>query len=112
MGLNSNHNFLMYFHTTLRNIGVYTTLSFAALAYPRVYRGKSSYYDILLISISQAFLVIAALVNYFLYQDFIAYIDKEPDIAKWEILLQIMVGVHLVLLTLGIITTIRSITSI
>lgn len=102
----------MYFHTTLRNIGVYTTLSFAALAYSRVYRGKLLYYDLLLISISQAFLVIAALVNYFLYQDFLAYIDKEPDMAKLGILLQIIVGVHLVLLMLGIITIVRSITSI
>ena len=39
----------MYFHTVFRNVGLYTSLSFAALVYSRVHRGTIPIYDIVLI---------------------------------------------------------------
>ena len=36
---------LMFYQTTLRNVGLYTTISFAALGYSRFYRDKSILYS-------------------------------------------------------------------
>ncbi|MGA1047442.1 MAG: hypothetical protein ACO3UU_05490 [Minisyncoccia bacterium] len=47
MDQNNLHNFSMYYHTTIRNIGLYTSLSYATLAYSRVYRNNNPFYDIL-----------------------------------------------------------------
>ena len=71
------HKFAMYFHSTLRNVGLYTTLSYGSLAYSRVYRGSAPIYDTMLIAISIAFLSIAFIINYFLYQDIVAFIKKQ-----------------------------------
>jgi hypothetical protein len=67
MNQNNLHQFSMYFHTTIRNIGLYTSLSYATLAYSRVYRNNNPFYDIMLILISLIFLAIAFIINYFLY---------------------------------------------
>lgn len=40
---------LMYFHTSLRNVGLFTTLSFGALGYSRYYRDKIQFYNLILI---------------------------------------------------------------
>lgn len=102
-----NTNLLMYFHTTIRNVGLFTTLSYASLAYSRVYRGIDSMYDIMLILISIAFLIIAAIINYSLYKDVQLKIQNNN---KSELLniLYVVFGVHIILLMLGTITALRS----
>ncbi len=42
--LQSNKDILMYYQTTIRNVALTTTVSFAALGYSRFYRSKSSIY--------------------------------------------------------------------
>ena len=102
-----NVNWLLYFHTTLRNVGLFTSLSYASLAYSRVYRGIDSIYDIILILISIAFLIIAAVMNYSLYKDVQLKIQNNN---KSELLniLYVIFGIHIILLILGIITALRS----
>jgi hypothetical protein len=101
-----NTNLLMYFHTTIRNVGLFTTLAYASLTYSRAYRGKDSMYDVLLILISIAFLIIAAIINYSLYKDVQLKIQNN----KSELLniLYVVFGIHCILLILGIITALRS----
>ena len=57
--METEKDILMYFHTTLRNMGLYTSLSFGALGYSRFYRGKSPTYNIYLIIVSLVFTFIS-----------------------------------------------------
>lgn len=102
-----NTKLLMYFHTTLRNVGLFTTLSYASLAYSRAYRGTNSMYDIMLILISIAFIVIAAILNYSLYKDVKLKIQNNKNLELLNIL-YVIFGIHSILLILGLITALRS----
>lgn len=105
------HQFSMYFHTTLRNIGLYTTLSYGSLAYSRVYRGKTPIYDTLLITVSIAFLLISFILNYFLYQDILTFINKQKlgsELDGYLRISQAIFGIHGILFILGFFTLLRS----
>ncbi len=107
------HKFSMYFHTTLRNVGLYTTLSYGSLAYSRVYRGTTPIYDTMLIAVSIAFLLIAFILNYFLYQDIVAFIKKQDlgDELNGNLRIsQAIFGIHGILFSLGFFTLLRSLT--
>ena len=105
------HKFSMYFHTTLGNIGLYTTLSYGSLAYSRVYRANTPIYDTLLISVSIAFLLISFILNYFLYQDIVAFIKKQElgdEVNGYLRISQAIFGIHGILFMLGLFTLLRS----
>lgn len=114
MNQNNLHQFSMYFHTTIRNIGLYTSLSYATLAYSRVYRNNNPFYDIMLILISLIFLAIAFIINYFLYNDIQSFIlkNKQGDEAvKLLRISQAIFGIHIILVLLGVITLFRSLSN-
>ena len=52
---------LMYYHTTLRNVGLYTSVSLALLGYSRFYRGQIFLYNVSFILLS---LVLISLTIY------------------------------------------------
>ena len=54
---------LMYYHTTFRNIGLYTSVSVAMLGYSRFYRGKNKAYNLAFIIISLMFLIFSLIVT-------------------------------------------------
>ena len=56
---------IMLFHTSLRNIGLFTSIALALLGYSRYYRGKNILYNVSFIILNIAFITIA------LYLDFI-----------------------------------------
>lgn len=100
-----NKKFDMYFHTALRNIGLYTSLSFAALAYSRVHRGKTPIYDMVLIAISMIFLLLSFILNYVLNKDIKQHLEQSEESEKEKMHLSIthaIFGVHGVLLMLGL----------
>jgi len=100
--------FDMYFHTTLRNIGLYTSLSFGSLAYSRFYRGKSTIYDSLLILISLAFLFLSFVLNYNLNRDVITYLEQNKENEnKYLLISHIIFGIHILLFSLGTGTLVR-----
>lgn len=111
MNQDDSHKFSMYFHTTLRNIGLYTSLAYGSLAYSRIYRNVTPQYDILLIIISLAFLAISFILNYFLYLDINAHIHQNKQGHEFIQLLRIsqtIFGIHTILFILGIMTLFRS----
>jgi hypothetical protein len=67
------NKFSMYFHSTLRNIGLFTSLAFGSLAYSRYYRHKSYFYNIILILISLIFLSLSFIMNYTLRENIIKH---------------------------------------
>jgi hypothetical protein len=102
--------FDMYFHTALRNVGLYTSLSFAALAYSRVHRGNTPIYDMILITISMTFLLLSFIVNYVLNKDIKQHLEQSEESEKEKLHLSIthaIFGVHGVLLILGLGTFVR-----
>ena len=108
------HNFSMYYHTTLRNIGLYTSLSYGTLAYSRMYHNKTPLYDVMLIIISLSFLAIAFIINYFLYYDIQSFILKNKqghEFVKWVRISQAIFGIHIILVLLGLIILFRSLSN-
>ena len=75
------NKFSMYFHSSLRNIGLFTSLTFGSLAYSRYYRYKSYFYNIILILISLIFLSLSFFMNYTLRENII----KQSKINKLDI---------------------------
>tara|TARA_B100000963_G_scaffold361602_1_gene398043 strand:- start:2450 stop:2800 length:351 start_codon:yes stop_codon:yes gene_type:complete len=59
-------DFLMYFHTSIRNLALYISVALAILAVSRAYRGKNKLYNVSFIIISLLFLLISAYKNYYL----------------------------------------------
>ena len=108
--MNTEKDLMMYYHTSLRNIGLYTSLSFAALGYSRFYRGNDNYiYNISLILASLAFLSISLYINFYLIIDFERYQKNvnSKDIEKWILVPKILFGFNLIILILGFYTLIR-----
>jgi len=61
---------IMMYHTTLRNMGLYTSLSLALLGYSRYYRGKGSMvYNVCFIIFSLIFMLGAMIIGIYLIKD-------------------------------------------
>ena len=103
---------LMYYQTTFRNVGLYTSVSFAALGYSRFYRGKSLLYSGGLIAISLGFLLVAAFLNILLVKTLERYYNEKKyvEIQNWEFLSKITVILHLILLFFAVYTLYRMLT--
>ena len=103
-------NLIMFYQTTLRNVGLYTSISFGALGYSRYYRGKSSLYNISLLAISILFLVIAGTINYYLIFDMNSLLQAYDDeslseyLTKWSIIPKGVIVIQFILLFLAIYT--------
>ena len=104
---------MMYYHTTFRNVGLLTTLSFGSLGYSRYYRGKIYYYNIVLILVSLILLLMAILFNLYLYTDIQEYVNEyqDKDVERFVTINYIMAGVHSVLALLCIFTLFRNATN-
>tara|TARA_B100000424_G_scaffold265871_1_gene256181 strand:- start:150 stop:536 length:387 start_codon:yes stop_codon:yes gene_type:complete len=108
----SEKDLLMYYQTTFRNVGLYTSVSFAALGYSRFYRNKSLLYSGGLIAISLGFLAVAAILNILLIKTLENYYDKKKyvEIQNWEFLCKITSILHFILLFFAAYTLYRMLT--
>lgn len=78
---------MMLYHTTLRNVGLYTSVSLALLGYSRFYRGKgNSLYNISFIIISMIFLMFALVIVRNLLADHKNTLDNFSDDEKEHLL--------------------------
>lgn len=83
--METKKDLLMYFQTSLRNVGLYTSLSFAALGYSRFYRDKDALYNIYLIIFSIVFMMLSLTICINLISDIDKFqkILKSSSIKKW-----------------------------
>ena len=104
---------LMMYHTEIRNIGLYTSISLAALAYSRAYRGKGYMRNVSGIMVEIGILLIAMFINFYLYRDLQMYMKElESDIMeKWVQLLPLIGLIQLGSLGLNIYTLYKQLTS-
>ena len=96
-------DYLMYFHTSIRNLGLYISVALAILAVSRAYRGKNRIYNVSFILITLMFLGISAYKNYLL----IVNLSKMTDnIESNDLLINEHNNVPKMILLLNIIVTI------
>lgn len=111
--MENEKDIIMMYHTTLRNVGLFTSISFAALGYSRFYRGKIGLYNIFLILASLVFMTASLTINYFLLSDY-EYLLKKIDTQiadKWIFIPRILFVFNIGILTLGILTLFREVTT-
>ena len=91
--METEKDILMYFHTSVRNMGLYTSLSFGALGYSRFYRGKNPTYNIYLIIVSLVFTFISVYTGVCLIKDINTFNEKikSSNITKWEIIPKLII---------------------
>jgi len=84
----TERNLLMYFSTALRNIGLFTSISFAALGYSRYYRSKNAIHNIYLILVSLFFLLASIYIAYYLVQDIEQFNNDKTNkiMEKWIVI--------------------------
>jgi len=91
---------LMYYHTSLRNIGLYTSLSLATLAASRFHRDKSFLLNISLIVVSIVFNLISAAIGLYMLSD-IRHMRANQDekeksslVNKWTLLPNVTIVIN------------------
>ena len=92
---------MMYYHTSFRNIGLYTSLSLATLGASRYHRGKSYILNISLIAVSILFNILAILVGRYMLNDIDYMRDKQEEVTpltlldKWMMLPKVTIAINM-----------------
>ena len=97
---------IMMYHTSLRNVGLYTSLSLALLGYSRYYRGKGSMvYNVAFIVFSILFMVSAITIGTYLIQDIELLLPANGDNEKRPYIIHKWLGLPKIIVCLLIIIT-------
>ena len=109
--MKTERDMLMYFQTTLRNAGLYTTVSFAALGYSRYYRGKDRLFNVSLIVASMIFMLITIYLSKYLIDDIELWKNdvETYNIDKYMILPKSVYYMNITLFVLALYTLVREI---
>ena len=99
--METEKDLLMFYQTSLRNVGLYTSVSLALLGYSRFYRGKNKVYNIAFILLSLAILLCAIIISKYLIADLEAmsqkintvYLEKWLALPKYILFVDLLVGV-------------------
>jgi len=75
----THYQMVMYYHTCIRNIGLYLSVTFAAIGYAQSYRGRRPVYHLLLLVLGLITLFISTGMNYFLIHDLDAYMKNNHN---------------------------------
>ena len=97
---------LTLYATSLRNVGLFTTISFACLGYSRFYRKKNKYINVLLILLSIVITINVLFLTHYLLSDINTIINSDPEtfssIPKWLIVPKSMLIISYILLATGL----------
>lgn len=104
---------MMMFHTTIRNMGLFTSISLGLLGYSRFYRSKNNQmYNIAFIVFSLIFLACSINIGRYLLLD-VQNINKESKMDKnalthkWMMIPEIIIGVNGLVFMFGFYTLLR-----
>ena len=105
----SPKDLMMFYHTSIRNVGLFTSISLAILSYSRFYRGKSKLYSSGLVIISTILVLISLLINLKLYNLIIEHskLEEFSYINDWIIINKIIFGINYSLILFSFYTFIR-----
>lgn len=95
---------MTYYQSTIRNIGLYTSLSFGALAISRYHRDKIWSLNILLLIIAVVFIINTFYIIHYLRKDIQKYIhlDEFKQLKQWMIIPTIMEYVNYTLILVSL----------
>lgn len=112
--MNTEKDLLMYYHSCIKTVGMYTSLSFGALAYSRFYRGKENYlYNLILVLVSLCLTLVSLFNSYY----FMLYFDEFQEklnlknLKTFKYVPKLLLGINSILLLLGTFTFLREIYS-
>ena len=98
----STYKSLMFYNTTIRNVGLYTSIAIALLGYATRLKGdKSKVTKFFFLLASTAFLSIAIYLNYIMYNILHEYrqasIKNQEDLKPWMTLSMVIFPIHAVI---------------
>lgn len=104
--MDTEKDLLMYFNTAVRNIGLFTSISFAALGYSRYYRSKNAIHNIYLILVSLFFLFASMYIAYYLVQDIETFNNDKTNkiMEKWILIPKAIIVVNGGVFAIGVYT--------
>ena len=112
--MNTEKDLLMYYHSCIKTVGMYTSLSFGALAYSRFYRGNENYiYNIILVLISLCLTLVSIFNSYY----FMLYFEnsqnklKIKSLENYKYVPKLLIGINCIIFILGTFTFLREIYS-
>ena len=91
----------MYFHSSFRNVGLYTSISLAGMAAAKTYMNSKIIYYLLLTIISIVLLLISFLLNYFLFTRINELSYKFTGLNMWLLTSGLMFILQIILFWLG-----------
>jgi carbon starvation protein CstA len=108
----SYKDLIMYYQTSIRNVALITTLSFAALVYSRFYRGKSKIYSVGMVFVSILIIITSFILNYHLYNSIQKYknLQKTKQISNLELVNILFFIAHIIIILFAFYTLYRLIT--
>ena len=93
---------LTYYHTSIRNIGLYCSLALGALVYSRYHREKTFLINIAMILVSLIFSILSTIIGLYLLQDIQTILNDDSSIGtvidKWLMIPNIMLIVNALIL--------------
>ena len=94
---------MSYYHTSLRNIGVFTSTSFAGAIFSRYHKGQNKMIQLFMLLLSIVFNVIAVTISIFLIIDLenIKTLDNNNMIDKWLLIPKITLVLNLCILLMS-----------
>ena len=110
--MQSEKDILMFYQTSLRNVGLYMSISFALLASSRFYRGKNKIYNILFLLLSLSILLCSTTLCKYLIDDLKNMkqnLDEIKYLNKWQTIPQIIYYVNIVVGLIGATTLFKQI---
>lgn len=100
----------MFYQTSLRNVGLYTSISFALLASSRFYREKNNTYNILFLLLSLSILFCAISICKYLIDDTKAMkekLDETKYLSKWQGIPQVILYIDIVIACIVTVTLVK-----
>lgn len=93
---------LTYYHTSTRNIGLYSSLALGALVYSRYHRGKTFLINIAMILISLIFSILSTIIGVYLLQDIQIISNDDASIKsvidKWILIPNVMMMINVIII--------------
>ena len=102
---------MSYYQSTIRNIGLYTSLSFGAIAFSRYHRDKIWSINMILLIIAIIFIINTIYIIYYLRNDVQKYINLEEfkTLKQWMIIPTIMEYVNYTLILVSLYILIKQV---
>ena len=92
----------MYFHSSFRNVGLFTSLTFASMAAATKFMKDDIFRYITLLSMSLLLLIISILLNYFIFSRIAILANKFDGLNIWIMTSVVMFILQIALLIFGI----------